>query len=237
MTHSILDSLTTYGTQILWPLEIGPPVALPSVFIIDPLYSALLLIGAVALSAMRRNRAKGVKVLRALMLVSTLYLGLGVTGNAVVRARAEAHPDFRGLQVHVQPTAFNILFWQVLGVDETAYVTGLTSVLGSCAITEISRHERLAEAPGDTEPPPSVRRLEWFTDGFYSYQDRGDSIAITDLRIGFHPHFVFSFDIARRQAAGVVDIDPVRIALDRPRSELAQDLLKRASRTLTTCTA
>ena len=90
VTHSVLDSLTTYGTQILWPLEIGPPVALPSVFIIDPLYSGMLLVGAVALLALRRNRARGVKVLRSLMLVSTLYLGLGVTGQFVVHARAEA---------------------------------------------------------------------------------------------------------------------------------------------------
>ncbi|PHQ71028.1 MAG: hydrolase, partial [Sneathiella sp.] len=26
VTHSLLDSLTTYGTQIFWPLNVGPPV-------------------------------------------------------------------------------------------------------------------------------------------------------------------------------------------------------------------
>ena len=45
VTHSLLDSLTTYGTQILGPLDAGPPVAWPAVFIIDPLYTLVLLIG------------------------------------------------------------------------------------------------------------------------------------------------------------------------------------------------
>ena len=33
VTHPLLDSFTTYGTQLFWPL--GPPVALSSIFIIQ----------------------------------------------------------------------------------------------------------------------------------------------------------------------------------------------------------
>src|SRR5690606_11196498 len=41
VTHSLLDALTTYGTQLFWPLQVGPPVAFPAIFIIDPIYSLL----------------------------------------------------------------------------------------------------------------------------------------------------------------------------------------------------
>ena len=43
VTHALLDSLTTYGTQLFWPFDTGPPVAFASIFIIDPLFTLLLL--------------------------------------------------------------------------------------------------------------------------------------------------------------------------------------------------
>lgn len=43
VTHPLLDAFTTYGTQLFWPL--GDPVALNSIFIIDPLYTLPLLAG------------------------------------------------------------------------------------------------------------------------------------------------------------------------------------------------
>lgn len=36
-THPILDSFTTWGTQLFWPLDIR--LAFKSVFVIDPLYT------------------------------------------------------------------------------------------------------------------------------------------------------------------------------------------------------
>ena len=43
ITHPLLDSFTTYGTQLLWPLQ-SPPVAWNTIFIIDPLYTLPLLV-------------------------------------------------------------------------------------------------------------------------------------------------------------------------------------------------
>ncbi|MCG8563268.1 MAG: metal-dependent hydrolase [Hyphomicrobiales bacterium] len=235
VTHSILDSLTTYGTQILWPLDVGPPVAFPSVFIIDPLYTSLLLAGVLALFFLRGRIERGVRANRLLLLVSVLYLGVGMSGHLVVQARAEAHPAFRGKSVHVQPTPFNILFWQVLAVDERHYLTGLTSVLPTCSIAQIASHERLAKAPLGLDPSRSARRLEWFTDGFYSYRNNGDTISITDLRIGYHPFFVFSFDIARRQANGYVQMRPTQVGIGPTGPERVKGLLALASRSLERC--
>ena len=237
VTHSILDALTTYGTQIFWPLEVGPPAAWPAVFIIDPVYTLLLLTGALCFWLMRGNPRRGLAVNRALLAASTVYLGLGLAGNAVVRAKAEAHPELRDMRVFVQPSPFNILFWQVLAVDETHYVTGLASPLSACPLADLARHPRLADAPHGFQPSPSVRRLEWFTDGFYTYQDRGGSIAIVDLRIGYHPDFVFSFEIARRGAGGFAAVTPHQVDAETPRSEAVGTLLAGASHNLDRCSA
>ena len=235
VTHSLLDALTTYGTQILWPLQIGPPVALPAVFIIDPVFSSLLLAGVIALWALRRRLATGVRANRVLLMIGVLYLGVGISGHMIVRARAEAHPEFRGKAVHVQPAPFNILFWQVLGVDEQRYVSGLTSLFGSCSIAQVSSHVRQAKPPAAFAPSPSVRRLEWFTDGFYSYSDQGNGLAITDLRMGLHPNFVFSFEFARKEADRFVAIEPSRVTLVAPRTELVRSIIDRASASISDC--
>ena len=46
ITHPLLDAFTTYGTQLFWPF--GAPVAITSIFIIDPLYTLPLLAGCLA---------------------------------------------------------------------------------------------------------------------------------------------------------------------------------------------
>lgn len=237
VTHAILDSLTTYGTQIFWPLPVEAPAAWPAVFIIDPLYTLALLAGVLCLWLMRRNRPRGIRINRALLAVSTVYLGLGLTGNMIVRANAEAHPDLQGMRVFVQPTPFNILYWQVLAVDDSHYVTGLTTPLPSCPIAELARHERLTDAPHGFRPDESVRRLEWFTDGFYTYQDRGDSIAIADLRIGYHPDFVFSFEIARSEGGAFAAVELVQVGPETPRSESVGAIIARAAEGADRCAA
>ncbi len=213
ITHSILDSLTTYGTQILWPLQAGPPAAFPVVFIIDPLYTLMLLAGVIIFALRRFTPDRGVRATRIMLAASTVYLALGAASHMVVRARAEATPAFEGMRVHVQPTPFNILFWQVLAVDRDNYKTGLTSIIPACPVFQVSTHQRLAAPPDGVKVSDSVRRLEWFTDGFYSYHDKGEALAITDLRIGFHPTYVFSFEFARRNGSSYDDVAPVQTGI------------------------
>ncbi len=213
ITHSILDSLTTYGTQILWPLQVGPPAAFPVVFIIDPFYTLMLLAGVIIFALRRFTPDRGVRATRIMLAASTVYLALGAASHMIVRARAEATPAFEGMRVFVQPTPFNILFWQVLAVDRDTYKTGLTSIIPACPVFRIGTHQRLAAPPAGVTVSDSVRRLEWFTDGFYSYHDKGETLAITDLRIGFHPTYVFSFEFARRNGSGFDDVKPVQTGL------------------------
>ncbi len=239
VTHSLLDSLTTYGTQLLWPLEVGPPFALPSVFIIDPVYTLMLLIGIIVFWLRRQTPDRAAKAVAVMLAAGTAYLALGIGTGMALRARAEADPKFAGMRVHVQPTPFNIVFWQVLGVDEDRYVAGLTSIFPGCPIIATMTEPRLAAPPDGREVSASVKRLEWFTDGFYTYRDKGDALAITDLRIGFHPTFVFSFDFARKANAGesFADIKPTEAGTGPGGAERLAGVFGEISDTLNSCSA
>ena len=68
LTHPLLDAFTTYGTRLFWPL--GDPVAISSIFIIDPLYTLPLLIAVVW--ALFRPPAR--PALAAGLTLSSLYL-------------------------------------------------------------------------------------------------------------------------------------------------------------------
>lgn len=217
ITHSLLDTLTTYGTQIFWPLEAGPPAALPSIFIIDPVYTITLLIGFIAyLIFVRRRPQRASRFARGALALATVYLGLGLMGHQFVLHRAMADPALQGKKIHVQPTPFNILYWQVLAVDDRNYYAAVTSLLRRCDALEVTRYPRVAStgklqfAGSEVALTPSIKRYEWFTDGFYTYRETDAGLMLTDLRIGFAPMFPFSFKVAEVTSSGLKLITPER---------------------------
>lgn len=204
VTHSLLDCLTTYGTQIFWPLNVGPPVALPSIFIIDPFYSLLLLIGVIGFVVLARGRLRSARRFMAVfMALASSYLLAGVTGHHLVKARAEAMPALAGMRVHVQPTPFNIFYWQVLAVNDRHIYTGLTSLYSGCPLIDLQGVKRTTSPAAMVQRVPAdVKRFEWFTDGFFDYRVEGEKLMISDLRIGFHPVYPFTFQFAENGGDG-----------------------------------
>jgi len=76
-THAAIDAMTVYGTRIFWPVY-PDPVAVGSVFIIDPLYTLPLLavvIWALCKKTWTSRLRTGVAIA---LVVSTGYLGLSV---------------------------------------------------------------------------------------------------------------------------------------------------------------
>ncbi len=236
VTHPILDSLTTYGTQIFWPLGNSPPgmapVSFPSVFIIDPVYTLIMLTGVLVFW---RKRERGYRVLAGTLAAGTVYLAIGAAGHLSVKARAESHPAFQGKSLHVQPSPFNIVGWQILGVDDKEFVVALTGITPGCDVVPVVRGPRIASPPNAADLSSSVKRLEWFTHGFFNYRINGKNLVLSDMRMGFSPRFVFSFEIAEKSGNGFKGIVPKRSVADTPRAPAVGRLLVRVFDTLKSC--
>src|SRR3546814_7095909 len=97
LTHPLLDALTVYGTQLLWPLPLRP-VMWSSVFIIDPLYTVWLLLACVA-AFFLRGRVAAQRTLVAGLALSTAYLGWSLAAKAMVEREAEIGREHVGTQV------------------------------------------------------------------------------------------------------------------------------------------
>lgn len=195
VTHPLLDSFTTYGTQLFWPL--GPPVALNSIFIIDPLYTLPLIAGCLAFLI----RPPASRALTAALAVSTLYLGWTLYAQQIVSDRVQPALVDAGLQdarVLVQPMPFNTLLWRTTALTERQHVEIVTSFFDGdtpVSLEYFPRRPDLAQAVSDF---PEAQRLEWFTRGFLNYAIQDNKVTATDIRLGIPGAHPFTFVLAQQ---------------------------------------
>ncbi len=195
VTHPILDSFTTYGTQLFWPL--GGPIALSSIFIIDPLYTLPLLAGCLAF--LLRPPATG--AIAAGLALSILYLGWTLFAQQVISDRIQPALAEAGLQesrVLVQPMPFNTVLWRATALtehDHVEIVTGFFDGNTPLNLEYFPRRPDLAQAVAEF---PEAQRLEWFTRGFLDYRVAGNQITATDIRLGIPGAHPFTFVLAQQ---------------------------------------
>jgi inner membrane protein len=219
-THVLLDALTVYGTQIFWPLP-TPPVMGSTIFIIDPAYSVPLLAGVLAAFLFPRG-ATGRRVNAVCLGLSTLYLVWTVGAKLQVNETARASLARQGIpheRVLTVPSPFNTILWRVLAMDDTGYYEGFYSLLDD---GDEGMHFRRYESRPELIKPVAghwpVKRLQWFTHGFYDVSIEGDDVVITDLRMGMEPGYVFRFKVAEFEDGRIRPAETRRVP-SRPRLE------------------
>jgi inner membrane protein len=196
-THVLLDCLTVYGTQIFWPLS-TPPIMWSTIFIIDPAYSVPLFIGVLAALTLSRKTSRGHAINTACLTLTTIYLlwSVGVkfhVGNVAYESLKQQNINHH--KILTVPAPFNTILWRVLVMDENGYFEGFYSLFDD------TRDIRFAHYPSDKQLLEGrgnrwhVKRLQWFTHGFYSVRRAVDDIIFTDLRMGLEPSYVFRFKV------------------------------------------
>lgn len=221
-THILLDCLTVYGTQILWPLA-TPPVMWSSVFIIDPAYSIPLFGGVAAAAIMSRKTGRGHRIAAICLAFSTLYLAWGIGAKLYVEHTARqalARQNIAYQNILTVPTAFNTVLWRVLVMDGRGYHEGFYSLLdkdSSIRFSHYPSNEKLLEGLADHWP---VKRLQWFTHGFYAVDQHEGAVILTDLRMGMQSQYYFRFKVAETGNPHPVPTQAARISAQRDAGQL-----------------
>jgi inner membrane protein len=83
------------------------------------------------------------------------------------------------------------------------------------------RFDRGAALAAELQGVDAVQRIAAFSKGFYKLRQDGDSVLISDLRMGQEPSYLFTFDVARRHSPAVALATPVQVGL---RPDLARGL-------------
>lgn len=188
LTHALLDALTIYGTQLFWPLS-SPPVAIGSIYIIDPLYTVPLLVSLVWFFMHRSQQA-----VYAGLLVSTLYLGWGVVAQTHVKNIVYDQENIVADKVLVQPTALNTILWRIVIMEGNKYRVGYYSLLDETRDIDFAEYPSENNVLKPYEKSFAVQRLQWFTKGFYSVKQDGNDVVVSDVRMGREPDgYIFQF--------------------------------------------
>jgi inner membrane protein len=209
----ILDLLTIYGTQIFWPFDTTPK-AVPVLFIIDPLFTLPILLGVLAVLLLKRHRPLGHRLNTIGLVLSLTYLiwAFG-TGEFVKRRVTEklAHQEVSYSQFISSPAPFTTLLWRVVGIDKDRYFETYYSLFDRETPLFIDIYPRnLALMAGIEEHPPVVK-LKRFTRGYFAFSTEGDYVAMTDLRMGSEPDYVFRFKVAKLNDTHRTPIDDERL--------------------------
>ena len=204
VTHPLLDAMTVYGTQLGLPFT-DHPVGVGSVFIIDPLYTLPLLVGA-GWALATRAADRGLRANAVGLALSTLYLGWGVVAQQQVSRVASASLAAQGIvaeRVLVTPAPFNSLLWRVLAVAGDEYHEGYYALLDDAPQIRFDHFERGNALAAELQSDAGVQRIRAFSKGFYALRQEGARVLISDLRMGQEPSYIFTFAVAERHSAAV----------------------------------
>ncbi len=210
-THSLLDAMTVYGTRIALPFS-DRHYGLGSLFIIDPLYTLPLLFGLLMTSLLRGSGRRRWNT--AGLVLSTLYAGWSFAAQTHVLDRVRATPEARGLseaQILVVPTPFNTLLWRVVLMHDDRYSEGFHSLLDPPQAIRFEHYDRGRDLDLKTADFADADLIRDFSKGFYSLDDDGHAVRITDLRMGVQPYYTFSFAFAAHSSEPLVPIEPLRV--------------------------
>lgn len=186
-THALLDSCTTWGTQLFWPFsQYG--VAFYNFFVVDPLYTFPLLVGVVAAALYVRHNPRRQYLNYAGLLLSCAYLLFSFVAKAAAEKAFEA--SLRQRQIRYtsyisKPTPLNTVFWSVTAKGDSGFYNGFYSLLDKDQEIQFEFEPQQAQLLQPYLPHPKLERLLEITKGYYAVAPaEAGGIYIKDMRFG-----------------------------------------------------
>ena len=204
-THPILDSFTTWGTQLFWPLDIR--LEFRSIFVIDPLYTVPFLIFLILAMRSEKGSAKRRKYNNLGLIISTAYLivALGLKGLSYLQFReALKNQNISYLEIETKPSPFNTILWTANVETDDAFLIGDYSFFDTKPII-FTRYDKNHHLLGSLRNQDKVERLIDISNGWYIITEKNGSLYFNDLRFGVldptaeNPTFVFSYKLVEEE--------------------------------------
>ena len=215
-THPLLDSCTTYGTQLFQPFW-DYRVAINNISVVDPGYTLPFLLCVIIASILSRGSAWRKWINFAGIGISCAYLLLTMINKVQVDKVFEQSLEEQGIHYDrfmTAPTIFNNVLWQGIAEGDTAYYHGMYSLFDQQKripyFQVIPKNHELLEPYREDR---SIRILSWFSKGYYNVLERSDGqLQLNDLRFGSlsnefkkESDYVFRF-ILEKQEDGTLEV-------------------------------
>lgn len=230
-THPILDSFTTWGTQLFWPLDIR--LAFKNIFVIDPLYTLPFLVLLIMAMRQKKTSIKRKKFNKLGLLISSAYLVVSLIFKGIAYNNFVQSLERQGIfyeRIETRPTPFNTILWTANVEVKDAYLIGYYSLLDNQDIIRFEAVPKNHHYLGDLKNDKNVQRLIKIAKGWYTISEREGYLYFNDLRFGkLNPsdpdsEFVFSYKLIPEN--GSVRAEEVQKVPDEGR-KIVKDLWER----------
>ena len=198
-THPVLDSFTTWGTQLFWPFEIR--LAFKNIFVIDPLYTLPFLFFLILAMRAERGSPRRQKMNNLGLIISSLYMLISIGLKGVTYFKFEdalKKQNISYLQIQTKPAPFNTILWTANVELEDAYLIGNYSLFDTKPIL-FKLYPKNHELLGALKSEDKVQRLIAISNGWYTILQKDDQLYFNNLQFGVLdsnseiPNFVFSY--------------------------------------------
>ncbi|WP_017730565.1 metal-dependent hydrolase [Nafulsella turpanensis] len=186
VTHSVLDSFTTWGTQLFWPFS-DYGVAFYNVFVIDPFYTLPFLIFLIWAATKNRKDPARQRLNTTGLVVSSAYLLFTFVAQSAVEGVVERNLEEQQIDYEehiVKATPFNAILWAIVVKTEEGYYNGFYSLLDDTDNINFQYFPKNEELLSPYLPHPKLAKLLEITKGYYSVKPGEDELLIRDLRFG-----------------------------------------------------
>ena len=186
-THPLLDSLTTYGTQLFLPFS-DHRVSIASVFVVDLFYTLPFLFCVIGVSMLTRTNSRR-KLLNYIGIgVSSTYLLIGLLNKYLASQVFEkdlVHEPEKMELVFTGVTPLNIVLWYGVAESEDAFHVGYYSFLDEDEEVDWVSFKKNHQLLDGIENEYGVERLKWFSDQLYVVSEHGpDTLNFYTMKFG-----------------------------------------------------
>lgn len=223
-THPILDSFTTYGTQLFLPFS-DYRAGINNIFVVDPVYTVPFLLLLIAAMFFNRSSSTRRKLNYAGLIISSLYMCFTLVNKVRVdhvfeQALQTQHIEYKRFMTATTP--LNNVLWYCVAEADSGYYMGYYSFFDKSPV-QFDFLERRDSLLTGIENTRAVNRLKWFSNGYYAVRQKSpDELKFYDLKfgkIGFEgapEKFVFSFTLKK--------LPDGQVALQETRDEGGRDM-------------
>jgi inner membrane protein len=187
--HLFIDTFNNYGIGWLEPFS-KSRFSFNTIYVIDPFFTLLTLVAAMALTLLRTTSAKrkfwwkfGI-VAPAFYLAYCTYNKLQVD-HEVKQIMKEEHVPYK--KYFTTPTPLNSWLWYVVAETDSGLYSGYRSVFDtkhSIQFKYFPKNDYLLSTVSTGEEQQSLQNLKRFSQGFYTIQNWHDTLVFNDLRFG-----------------------------------------------------
>lgn len=189
-THGLLDTCTSYGTQLLWPFT-NTRYSWDTISIIDPLLSLPLLILIILAGLLSRPRYALAGVIWVIAYQCTgFYQNQRASEIGWQLAQQRGHQPVR---LVAKPTLGNIILWKVIyEVNDGFYTDGVrvgltTKVYPGTFTAKLNVEKNFPWLDKASQQARDLQRFAWFSQGFVAV-DRQQPNRVIDVRYSLLPN-------------------------------------------------